>query len=309
MFRSPLKAKSIIDVALCQQGNDSDVIELIKNIYPKIKSEVDLFDESINFNTETKPAEFLTHILNCYKKVKETSYDQFVIKNKQIYDVLEYDYNNNFYCIPVKPLLQIKKKNKWLYYNLLDAVNALLHIDFSHYEEGPFEYELEYHKDMYKQEEDTLEKKEIGKNLKVYSGPAKKMLEEIKAPKPVFHPKINTKQEQDLVDWAKEVRHKALFSQKRLSDYWISLQCDEEELKTPDSQFLIVWDLEDPIFEAHFHSFNESVGNYGIIPLRKLQCPSDKSVDSFPNEIAELVLDYHQFIENYLESIEHGNKQ
>jgi len=278
------------------EDNDN-IIKMIKDIYPVIYNNIPVY-EIDNFNENTKPIDFLNWILDRYLNTSPPGEKWTIFYNKDIDKFLiEYIYEYDDIGIegrsaPISFLLTLEKENKKLYelfiaylHHVNKAINIPIYSNDYHYDDTlvyleddieemknqdvDAEYAEEHLEDLKIKEEDLKCYKEgnafrIGQEITHCKISKNLLLETLK------NYKVKKKIHKAILKLIKDNINLLHETEYKLNDFYLNNEDDDEELSSAmfDQWACIIWSLDDSVFNFMEQMYNDTAGNYGVIPFR-----------------------------------------
>jgi hypothetical protein len=180
--------------------NGATPTELIKQLYPLMKDDLDVFLHTKVFNEETNPIEFLNWMLLLYEEIHHDAHwsiEEDRESEHHIYRIYDYTHDENGRSVGLQFLPQIKRENKELYKLLTGALKLLIPLGIPFWwQDDEFEYALDMvESDIYEYKIDLKDLDNVGdeecrvpeedraerrKEIKGYIRESKKTLKEYK---------------------------------------------------------------------------------------------------------------------------------
>jgi hypothetical protein len=117
----------ILKRGLFEEGGSPETI--IKDIFPVIKEDIDVFFKEDIFNKDTQPADFLYWMLQCYDDVQDEPWDIAYYDRDEKFHIETYYEYNDIGCegksVGLRFMPELKKKNEDLFWLLVALLSCL----------------------------------------------------------------------------------------------------------------------------------------------------------------------------------------
>jgi hypothetical protein len=147
MFGLNLKVKSafeVLDKLGDRIGTEETIIQLITDIFPVIKADIEVFFESQTFNENTKPEDFLLTILKWYRLAEEKSWSVVTCDGKEYIATREKAGPTDVYTFEGDMLEPIREIHPELYQVMVYACSRLYHSGVAFWDDQEEAMNLEY---------------------------------------------------------------------------------------------------------------------------------------------------------------------